>query len=187
MTNALSFPHRIGPSAPHPSQAAARTPLSMPALPAAPGFGVRPPSGLTARSAIGPTGRLAVTSPLPPPPRPVPPPLPRSTPERLLLGRERIRAAAEAGQRMRSYEVALDLDLSEFHFARLFRAAFGQSPHVFYDEVRAERARALLREGYAEGDAARRIGFRRPAELRALLAKRGAGVAQGEADAPAAE
>ena len=109
---------------------------------------------------------------LPPVARPTPP-IPRSTPERLVLGRERIRAAAEAGQRIRSYEVALDLDLSEFHFARLFRAAFGRSPHVYYDEVRAERARALLGEGLPEGEVARRIGFRRPAELRALLSKRG--------------
>jgi AraC family transcriptional regulator len=123
---------------------------------------------------LSPAGTSSPGSPLLAPPRPpAPPPIPRSTPERLLLGRERIRAAAEAGQRMRSYEVALDLDLSEFHFARLFRAAFGRSPHVFYDEVRAELARKLLRDGYAEGDVARRIGFRRPAELRALLSKRG--------------
>lgn len=104
---------------------------------------------------------------------PVSPPIPRTTPERMLVAKERIRAAAEAGQRVRSYEVALDLDLSEFHFARQFRAAFGRSPHVFYDEVRAERARALLLEGLGEGEVARRVGFRRPAELRALLAKRG--------------
>ncbi|AKT39811.1 helix-turn-helix domain-containing protein [Chondromyces crocatus] len=110
--------------------------------------------------------------PLPPlPARPAPAP-PRSTPERLQLGRERIRQAAESGQRIRSYEVALDLDLSEFHFARLFRAAFGRSPHTYYDEVRAERARLLLSEGLTEGEVARRVGFRRPAELRSLLAKR---------------
>src|SRR5512144_430811 len=118
-----------------------------------------------------------------PTPRPVPVRLPElpppppvtvqlTTPERMLVARDRIRAAAEAGQRIRSYEVALDLDLSEFHFARQFRAAFGRSPHVFYDEVRAEKARALLADGMSEGEVARRIGFRRPAELRALLAKR---------------
>src|SRR5262245_65761674 len=100
------------------------------------------------------------------PPPPVAPPLPRSTAERMVVARDRIRAAAEAGQRIRSYEVALDLDLSEFHFARQFRAAFGRSPHVFYDEIRAERARALLGEGHGEGEVARRVGFRRPAELR---------------------
>lgn len=106
---------------------------------------------------------------------PAAPALPRSTAERMVIARERIRAAAEAGQRIRSYEVALDVDLSEFHFARQFRAAFGRSPHVYYDEIRAERARALLAEGMGEGEVARRIGFRRPAELRALLAKRGNG------------
>ena len=104
-----------------------------------------------------------------PPPRP---PIPRTTSERMVVARDRIREAAKAGQRIRSYEVALDLDLSEFHFARQFRLAFGRSPHVFYDEVRAECARALLAEGHGEGEVARRIGFRRPAELRALLAKR---------------
>jgi AraC-like DNA-binding protein len=105
-------------------------------------------------------------------PAAVQPAIPRTTPERMLVARERIRTAAEAGQRIRSYEVALDLDLSEFHFARQFRAAFGRSPHVYYDEVRATKARELLQEGMSEGDVARRIGFRRPAELRALLAKR---------------
>jgi AraC-like DNA-binding protein len=108
-----------------------------------------------------------------PPPRVVAPPtVPLTMPERMSAAKARIGAAALAGQRIRSYEVALDLDLSEFHFARQFRAAFGSSPHVFYDEVRAEKARALLADGMSEGEVARRIGFRRPAELRALLAKR---------------
>jgi len=98
--------------------------------------------------------------------------IPRTTPERMIVARDRIRAAAEGGQRVRSYEVALDLDLSEFHFARQFRAAFGRSPHVYYDEVRAQKARELLTEGLHEGEVARRVGFRRPAELRALLTKR---------------
>jgi AraC family transcriptional regulator len=126
-----------------------------------------------------PRGSVAGLSPRSPQPLaaprvapPSPPPIPRTMAERMLVARERIRAAAEAGQRVRSYEVALDLDLSEFHFARQFRAAFARSPHVYYDEVRAERARALLGDGMSEGDVARRVGFRRPAELRALLAKR---------------
>lgn len=92
--------------------------------------------------------------------------------ERLKTARERLRLAAEEGVRVRVYEVALDLDMSEFHFARQFRAAFGCSPHVYYDEIRAARARDLLSLGETEGRVARRIGLRRPAELRALLAKR---------------
>jgi AraC-like DNA-binding protein len=92
--------------------------------------------------------------------------------DRLVVARERLRQSAEAGSRIRVYEVALDLDMSEFHFARQFRAAFGCSPHVFYDEVRAARARALLDAGSTQGQVARLIGLRRPAELRALLERR---------------
>ena len=109
-------------------------------------------------------------------PSSAPPPngirVPETLKERLALARERLRHSAEHGQRIRVYEVALDLDMSEFHFARQFRAAYGCSPHVYYDEVRAARARDLLKQGVSEGQAARRIGLRRPAELRALLEKR---------------
>ena len=94
-----------------------------------------------------------------------------SMPERMERARDRLRAAAQAGARIRAYEVALELDLSEFHFARQFRAAFGCSPHGYYNEVRAEQAREMLRGGISESDVARRIGLRRPAELRALLTK----------------
>ncbi|WP_437497025.1 helix-turn-helix domain-containing protein [Sorangium sp. So ce1099] len=181
MTTALPISTPLAPSSSH-STPAARS-LSVSATPAAApnGAAAARPTSLAAPRAAAPSygaqlprERPATTavSRSSPPPRPAAP-LPRSTSERLLLGRDRIRSAAEAGQRIRSYEVALDLDLSEFHFARLFRAAFGLSPHVYYDEVRAERARALLREGLTEGEVARRIGFRRPAELRALLSKRG--------------
>ena len=99
-------------------------------------------------------------------------PIPDTLPERLDIARERLRTAAQSGVRIRVYEVALDLDMSEFHFARQFRAAYGCSPHVFYDEVRAARARDLLDAGCAQGQVARQIGLRRPAELRALLERR---------------
>src|SRR5262245_53729143 len=145
-------------------------PAPSPLLRIAPAPMVRPP---------GPAP--APARPFETPQAPPRPPVPRTTAERMILARERIRTAAIAGQRIRSYEVALDLDMSEFHFARQFRIAFDRSPHVFYDEVRAERARELLRDGCSEGEVARRIGFRRPAELRALLSKRG------ESAAPAAE
>lgn len=92
--------------------------------------------------------------------------------QRLAMARARLRHAAENGIRIRVYEVALDLDMSEFHFARQFRSAYGYSPHVYYDEVRAARGRDLLRQGVNAGVVARRIGLRRPAELRALLQRR---------------
>lgn len=152
------------PRAPSPQPFRPLTPVAPPAR----ASGVLPVGGVTS-SVFKPLPPLMKPAPLP---TPAAPPLPRSTAERMVIARERIRAAAEAGQRIRSYEVALDVDLSEFHFARQFRAAFGRSPHVFYDEVRAEKARALLADGMGEGEVARRIGFRRPAELRALLQKR---------------
>lgn len=92
--------------------------------------------------------------------------------QRMSLARDRIRVAAESGHRVRAYEVALDFDLSEFHFARQFRVHFGCSPHRYYNEVRAERARRLLLDGLTESEVARCVGLRRPAELRALLNKR---------------
>lgn len=113
--------------------------------------------------------QIRAVSPLP---RVATPPVPQRLQDRMNAARERLRASAEQGLRVRVYEVALDLDMSEFHFARQFRAAFGCSPHVFYDEIRAARARDLLSSGENEGNVARRIGLRRPAELRALLAKR---------------
>lgn len=112
------------------------------------------------------------SSPAVPAPSPSRPSIPATTMDRLVMARQRLLDAARSGARIRTYEVALDLDMSEFHFARQFRLAFDCSPHVFYDQARAERARALLDEGLGEGVVARKIGLRRPAELRALLAKR---------------
>ncbi|MFO0761059.1 MAG: helix-turn-helix domain-containing protein [Byssovorax sp.] len=119
-----------------------------------------------------PRSYTRLAPPLPPPPPVAAPPLPKTTAERMIIARERIRTAAEAGKRVRSYEIALSVDMSEFHFARQFRCAFGRSPHVYYDEVRAEVARNLLQGGMNDSEVARRVGFRRPAELRALLSKR---------------
>ena len=127
---------------------------------------------------VAPASRVVVQPAPMPVIAPLPQPIPLTMPERMAVARSRIRGAAETGQRIRSYEVALDLDLSEFHFARQFRAAFGRSPHVYYDEVRAERARKLLVGGLCESEVARRVGFRRPAELRALLTKRAVGSAR---------
>lgn len=109
------------------------------------------------------------------------PAVPTNLNERLALARQRLRKCALDGERIRVYEVALDLDMSEFHFARQFRARYGCSPHVYYDEIRAARARDLLQNGMSQGQAARAIGLRRPAELRALLEKRNAFVGLSEA------
>lgn len=109
------------------------------------------------------------------------------TQEVMAAAKERIHDDVMSGKVVRCYDVALSFNLSEFHFARQFRIAFGRSPHVFYDEVRVARARALMAEGMSEGKAARSIGLRRPAELRALIAKRGPNEAELRPEAPYGE
>ncbi len=100
-----------------------------------------------------------------------PPKSPLTLPERLESAKQTIEKAAIEGRGLRMYEVALALDMSEFHFARQFRSAFKNSPKQYYNECRAEHARALLAQHLSEGEVAQRVGLRRPAELRELLRK----------------
>lgn len=44
-------------------------------------------------------------------------------------------------------DLAALADLSEFHFARMFRISFGMAPHAWVMRTRLERARALLDDG----------------------------------------
>ncbi len=41
-------------------------------------------------------------------------------------------------------DLSLEAGLSEWHFLRAFRAAFGETPHAFLTRIRLERARHLL-------------------------------------------
>src|SRR5262245_49326455 len=41
-------------------------------------------------------------------------------------------------------DLSLEADLSIWHFLRVFRATFGETPHDFLTRVRIERAKALL-------------------------------------------
>jgi AraC family transcriptional regulator len=64
--------------------------------------------------------------------------------------------------------------LSEFHFARLFKAATGVSPFQFVTRTRMERAKQLLRKTRLPiFEIAERVGFRKPshfsARFRAVL------------------
>lgn len=49
--------------------------------------------------------------------------------------------------------------LSRYHFIRLFRQHCGMTPHAYLLDSRIQRARILLREGYALADLACRLGF----------------------------
>ena len=50
--------------------------------------------------------------------------------------------------------------LSKFHFLRLFKIAFGETPHQFVTKVRVQQAKRLLRSGSLEiREIARQVGF----------------------------
>lgn len=49
--------------------------------------------------------------------------------------------------------------ISEAHFIRTFRQAFGETPHRYLQRRRIERAVALLRAGYPVTDVAFAVGF----------------------------
>jgi AraC-like DNA-binding protein len=55
------------------------------------------------------------------------------------------------------------VSLSEFHFARLFKAATGDSPYQFVTRMRMERAKELLRKTRLPiSQIAERVGFTKP-------------------------
>lgn len=64
--------------------------------------------------------------------------------------------------------------LSEFHFARMFKASFGVAPHAWVMQRRLARARALLADGHSSpDDIARRCGYAHASHLNAALRRAG--------------
>jgi len=60
------------------------------------------------------------------------------------LSRSRDFLAECFAQRLRLDDAARQAYLSKFHYQRLFRRAFGETPHEFLTRRRIDRARALL-------------------------------------------
>jgi len=61
---------------------------------------------------------------------------------RLCRGRDLL--AAEYQSRVLLEQAAREACLSEFHFHRLFRATFGETPHDFLTRLRLDRAKQML-------------------------------------------
>ncbi|WP_043309960.1 AraC family transcriptional regulator [Pseudomonas sp. ML96] len=76
-------------------------------------------------------------------------------------------------------ELAMLVNLSPFHFARVFRRATGLPPHAWLKQRRLEQARALLREGCAPLNVALQLGFADQSHLGRQF-KQAYGVAPGE-------
>lgn len=82
--------------------------------------------------------------------------------------RRRVYDIIESGldQPLSLAELASDLGLSEYHFARMFRVSFGTPPHAWITLRRMNRARGLLAEGkLALADIAAECGFGSAAHL----------------------
>ena len=78
-------------------------------------------------------------------------------PPRVALMKERL--AADLTAPLSLTELAEQVGLSAFHAARLFTQATRMPPHAWRNQVRLQRALALLREGMAVADVAAACGF----------------------------
>jgi AraC family transcriptional regulator len=75
------------------------------------------------------------------------------------LNRARDFALSHLHARVALDELALVACMSPFHFHRLHRQAFGESPHEFITRARIQRAARLLRSGATVGDVSVELGF----------------------------
>jgi AraC family transcriptional regulator len=93
---------------------------------------------------------------------------------RRVLERVELSLAMPGGQSLSLAILAEAACLSEYHFARMFKASFGCSPHAWVMRRRLERARALLAAGGLPLDElARRCGYAHLSHLNAALRRAG--------------
>jgi AraC-like DNA-binding protein len=78
----------------------------------------------------------------------------------------------------RHFAEPIDLDniadeayFSRFHFIRLFRSAYGHTPHRYLVRVRICHAEQLLARGLSVSDASIRVGFESPTSFTAAFKK----------------
>jgi AraC-like DNA-binding protein len=76
---------------------------------------------------------------------------------RLCRGRDLL--ATEYQSRVLLEQAAREACLSEFHFHRLFRATFGETPHEFLTRLRMDRARQMLASENSVTDVCFEIGY----------------------------
>jgi len=99
----------------------------------------------------------------------------------MIVGDQRFRSLCRARDLLRALDepapsirrIARQVQLSPFHFIRLFEAVFGDTPHQFRIQARLETARHLLARGRAPvTDVCMEVGFSSLGSFSALFARR---------------
>jgi AraC-like DNA-binding protein len=90
--------------------------------------------------------------------------------QRVLRARDAIHA--RYAQALRLEDLAHEAALSPFHFLRMFRAAFGETPHQYLTRVRIEAAKRLLLANAPVTDVCFDVGFQSLGSFSALFARR---------------
>ncbi|SDJ93247.1 transcriptional regulator, AraC family [Pseudomonas delhiensis] len=99
--------------------------------------------------------------------------------EPLAVARARELLAAQLVEPPSLEALAAAVNLSPFHFARVFRKATGLPPHAWVKQRRLEQARALLKGGCAPASVAAQLGYADQSHLSRQF-KQAYGVAPGE-------
>lgn len=68
-------------------------------------------------------------------------------------------------------DLAKEAYFSKFHFARLFKSAYGCSPHTYLQNVRIHHAKILLSSGKCVEDVCFAVGFNSPTSFAGLFKK----------------
>lgn len=73
---------------------------------------------------------------------------------------------ARLGESIHVTDLAAEVHMSPFHFARMFKHTMGQAPHVYITAQRMERAKALLaQDELTLAEIAHRVGYRTQAHF----------------------
>src|SRR5574338_185578 len=88
---------------------------------------------------------------------------------RLLRAKDLIHA--RYGERLTIDDLARAAALSPFHFLRMFRAAFGETPHRYLRRVRIEAAKRLLLADAPVTDVCLEVGFQSLGSFSALFSR----------------
>jgi AraC-like DNA-binding protein len=63
------------------------------------------------------------------------------------------------GEKINLQQVAGEAIFSKYHFIRLFKMAYGKTPHQYLTDVRIERAKELIKKGYTIQHVCGAVGF----------------------------